>query len=86
MEIWQFSSFLETPVRGQTQSFIGRKQKAESRKEDRKAGGSKTGSGIPRIPKNPNFLKNGKNNPKQKNSKTSRDMPKLAIYPLTIGL
>ena len=30
--------------------------------------------------------KNGKNNPKQKNFKTSREMPKLAIYPLTKGL
>ena len=28
----------------------------------------------------------GKNNPKQKNSKTSRGMPKLSIYPLTRGL
>ena len=27
------------------------------------------------------FLKNGKNHSKCKNSKTSRDMPKLAIYP-----
>ena len=40
----------------------------------------------PRIPKNPNFLKNGKNHPKRKNSKTSRDMSKLAIYPSTRGL
>ena len=42
--------------------------------------------GGPRIPKNPIFLKNGKNHPKRKNSKTSRDMPKLAIHPLTRGL
>ena len=31
-------------------------------------------------------LKNGKNYPKRKNSKISRDMPKLAIYPSTRGL
>ena len=41
--------------------------------------------GGPEIPKNPIFLKNGKNHPKRKNSKTSRDMPKLAIYPSTRG-
>jgi hypothetical protein len=35
---------------------------------------------------NPKKIKNGKNNPKRKNSKTSRDMPKLAIHPLTSGL
>ena len=34
----------------------------------------------------PNFLKNGKKYPKCKISKTSRDMPKLAIFPLTEGL
>ena len=34
----------------------------------------------------PNFFKNGKNYLKRKNSKTSRDMPKLAIYPSTRGL
>ena len=32
------------------------------------------------------FLKNAKKNPKRKNSKTSRDMPKLTIYPLIRGL
>ena len=42
--------------------------------------------GGPRIPINPKFLKNGKNHPKRKNSETSRDMPKLAIYPSTRGL
>ena len=42
--------------------------------------------GGPRIPKNPIFLKNGKNHQKLKNSKTSRDMPKLAIHPSTRGL
>ena len=42
--------------------------------------------GGPRIPKNPIFLKNGKNHPKRKNSKTSRDMPKLAIRLSTRGL
>ena len=31
-------------------------------------------------------IKNRKNYPKRKNSKTSRDMSKLAIYPLTRGL
>ena len=41
--------------------------------------------GGPIIAKNPIFLKNGKYHPKRKNSKTSRDMPKLAIYPSTIG-
>ena len=39
--------------------------------------------GGPRIPKKQIFLKNGKNHPKRK---TSRDMPKLAICPLTRGL
>ena len=34
----------------------------------------------------PKFFFNGKNNPKRKNSKTSRDMPKFAIYPSTRGL
>ena len=42
--------------------------------------------GGPRIAKNPNFLKNGKNHPKRKNSKRPRDMPILAIYPSTRGL
>ena len=42
--------------------------------------------GWTKNPKNPIFLKNGKNHPKRKNSKTSRDMPILAIYPLTRGL
>ena len=42
--------------------------------------------GGQRIPKNPFFLKNRKNHPKRKNSKTSRDMPILEIYPLTRGL
>ena len=42
--------------------------------------------GGPRIPKNPIFLKNGKNHLKRKNSKTSKDIPKLAIGPLTRGL
>ena len=43
--------------------------------------------GGPRIHKNQKKkIKNGKNNPKRKNSKMSRDMPKLAIYPLTRGL
>ena len=42
--------------------------------------------GGPRIPENPIFLKNGKNHPKRKNSKTSRDMAKLAICPSTRGL
>ena len=35
------------------------------------------------IPKKSFFLKNGKNHSKRKNSKTSRDMPKLAICTLT---
>ena len=39
-----------------------------------------------RIPQNPIFLKNGKVHPKRKNSKTSRNMPKLAILPSTRGL
>ena len=42
--------------------------------------------GGPKIPKTPIFLKNGKNHPKRKNLKTSRDMPKLAIRPSTRGL
>ena len=42
--------------------------------------------GGPRTPKNPIFLRNGKNHPKRKNSKTSKDMPKLAIRSLTRGL
>ena len=42
--------------------------------------------GGPRIPKNPIFLINRKNHPKRRNSKTSRDMPKLAIRPMTRGL
>ena len=42
--------------------------------------------GGPRIPQNPIFLKSGKNHPKRKNSKTSRNMPKLAIHPSTTGL
>ena len=40
--------------------------------------------GGPRIPKNPIFLNNGKNHPKRKNSKTSRDMPKLATSPSNV--
>ena len=39
-----------------------------------------------RIPKNPIFLKNGNNHLKLKNSKTSRDMPKFTLCPLTRGL
>ena len=39
----------------------------------------------PRIPKNPNCLKNGKNHPKCKNSNMSRNIPKLAILPSTRG-
>ena len=35
---------------------------------------------------NPKKNYNGKNNPKRKNSKTSRHMPKSAIYPSTRGL
>ena len=35
---------------------------------------------------NPIFLKNGKNHQKHKNSKTFRNMTKLAIHPLTRGL
>ena len=42
--------------------------------------------GGPRIPKNPIFMKNGKNHPKHKNSKISGNMPKLAIHPSTKGL
>ena len=33
-----------------------------------------------------NFLEDGKNHPKRKNSKTSRKMSKLAIHPATRGL
>ena len=39
-----------------------------------------------RIPQNLFFLKNRKNYPKRKTSKTSRNMPKLAIRPSTRGL
>ena len=42
--------------------------------------------GGPRIPENQKKWKNGKNHPKRVNSKTSRDMPILAIYPSTRGL
>ena len=42
--------------------------------------------GGQRIPKNPISLTNGKNHPKRKNSKTSRNMLKLAICPSTRGL
>ena len=42
--------------------------------------------GGPRIPQTPIFKKNGKNYPKRKNSKMSRNLPKLAICPLTRGL
>ena len=42
--------------------------------------------GGPRILENPIFLKNRKNHAKRKNSKMSRDMPKLAIRPSTRGL
>ena len=42
--------------------------------------------GGPRIPQNLIFLKNGKTHPKRKNSKTSRNMPKLGIRPSTRGL
>ena len=42
--------------------------------------------GGPRIPKNPIFLEKQKKSPKTQNSKTSRDIPKLAIRPLTRGL
>ena len=38
------------------------------------------------YPKTLIFLKKGKNHPKRKNSKTSREMQKLAIHPLTRGL
>ena len=34
----------------------------------------------------PDFFEKGKNHPKRKNSETSRNMPKLAIRPLTRGL
>ena len=43
-------------------------------------------TGGPRIPKNLTYFKNGKNHLKRKNSKTSRNIPKLAIYPLTRSL
>ena len=39
-----------------------------------------------RIPQNSIFLKNGKNHPKCKNSKSSRNMPKLVIRPWARGL
>ena len=39
-----------------------------------------------RFPGGPRIPKNRKNHPKSKNSKTSRDMPKLAIRPSTRGL
>ena len=42
--------------------------------------------GGPRIPKNPIFFLNRKNHPKRNNSKTSRDMPKLALRSSTRGL
>ena len=42
--------------------------------------------GGPRIPQSPIFFKNVKNHPKRKNSKTSRNMQKLAICPSTRGL
>ena len=42
--------------------------------------------GGPLTPKNQIFLKNRKNHPKRKNSKTSRNMPKLVIRPLIRGL
>ena len=42
--------------------------------------------GGPRIPKNLIFWKERKNHPKRKNSKMSRNIPKLAIYPSTRGL
>ena len=35
--------------------------------------------GGPRLPQNPNCLEKGKNHPKRKNSKISRNMPQLAI-------
>ena len=38
------------------------------------------------TPKPDFFLKNGKNHPKRKNSKMSRNMPKLAIRPSARGL
>ena len=38
------------------------------------------------IKKNTNFLNDGKIHPKHKNSKTSKNMPKLAIRPSTRGL
>ena len=42
--------------------------------------------GGPIIPKDLIFLKNGNNHIKRKNSKTSKNMPKLAIRPSTRGL
>ena len=42
--------------------------------------------GGPRIPQKPDFFEKQKNHSKRKNSKTSRDMPKLAICLLTRGL
>ena len=42
--------------------------------------------GGPKIPQNQIFLKHGKNHLKRKNSKTSRNMLKLVIRPLTRGL
>ena len=42
--------------------------------------------GWTKITPKPFFLKNGKNHPKRKNSKMSRNIPKLAIRPLTRGL
>ena len=45
-----------------------------------------TKEGGPRITKNPIFSKNGKNQQKNKNSETSRNMTKLAIHPSTRGL
>ena len=42
--------------------------------------------GLTKNTPKPIFLKNGKNHPKCKKSKTSRNMPKLAIRPLTRGL
>ena len=43
-------------------------------------------SGLTKNTQKPDFLKNGKNYPKRKHSKKSRDMPKFAIGPLTRGL
>ena len=41
---------------------------------------------VAQMPKNPIFLKNRKNYANCKTSKTSRNMPKLAIRPTTTGL